>query len=379
MLNGGTIEWMGAAAGSGSRGFTVEPGGATLKASGQGVWTLAHSGNPAYDTITDSAVLNLDGAGSGVLGMDITGTGSLTKTDSGAWILAGSNSHTGATTVNQGNLQVLGSLAQGSAVTVSTAGALSGTGAIGGPITVNGTLAPGTNIIGSLTATNSMCLAGTATLRLSKSGANCFNDSVIGMSGINYGGALIVTNVGSSALSVGDTFRLFAASSYTGAFSGITLPGLSAGLAWSTSNLGVNGSITIVPTVWSQWQALHFTVAQLADPTISGYYAAPAGDGIPNQLKYALGLKAFTPSVLPIATDIETVSGNRYLRLTVTRSPAPSDVTVAVEVSGQLSADGWNSTDTVVEVDTPTTLVVRDNIPVGSTTKRFIRLKVTRP
>ena len=43
------------------------------------------------------------------------------------------------------------------------------------------------------------------------------------------------------------------------------------------------------------------------------------------------------------------------------------------------NADGWNSADTVVEINTPTTLVVRDNIPVGSASKRFIRLKVTRP
>jgi autotransporter-associated beta strand protein len=250
VVNGGTIEWTGASAGSGSRGFTIGPVGATLKASGLGLWTLSHSGTPAYDTITNNSGLILDGSGTAQLGMDITGTGSLTKTGSGTWILTGSNSHAGATTVSQGNLQLLGSLAPGSAVVVSVTGTLSGTGALGGPVTVNGILAPGTGSIGSLKVSNTLTLAGTVTMRISKSGSTLSNDSVLGMSAVSYGGALVVSNIGGSVLAEGDMFTLFTSGSYTGAFSSVTLPALTGNLIWDTSKLAVNGSIKVtVPVV----------------------------------------------------------------------------------------------------------------------------------
>lgn len=137
--------------------------------------------------------------------------------------------------------------------------------------------------------------------------------------------------------------------------------------------------ITILATPWGQWQALHFSTAQLGDPTISGDSAAPVGDDISNLIKYALGLDPWTSTVLPIVTEIETLNGNRYLRLTVTRKAKPADVTAEAEVTGDLSAGNWSAADTVIETDTPTTLVVRDGIPANSVTKRFIRLKVARP
>ena len=46
-------------------------------------------------------------------------------------------------------------------------------------------------------------------------------------------------------LAAGDTFVLFNASAYSGSFSAINLPTLDAGLAWNTSNLAVNGSISV--------------------------------------------------------------------------------------------------------------------------------------
>ena len=40
---------------------------------------------------------------------------------------------------------------------------------------------------------------------------------------------------------------------------------------------------------------------------------------------------------------------------------------------------GWSSNGLVVEHDTPTLLVVRDNVPVGPGSRRFMRVKVLRP
>ena len=41
---------------------------------------------------------------------------------------------------------------------------------------------------------------------------------------------------------------------------------------------------------FSEWQAAHFTTAELADPAISGPNADPDGDGRANLIEYAFGL-----------------------------------------------------------------------------------------
>lgn len=69
---------------------------------------------------------------------------SVTKSGTGKWVLSGTNSYTGATTVSQGTLLINGdnSAATG-AVTVDAAATLGGTGRVGGNTTLNGTLSPG--------------------------------------------------------------------------------------------------------------------------------------------------------------------------------------------------------------------------------------------
>ena len=70
------------------------------------------------------------------------------------------------------------------------------------------------------------------------------NDNIVGLSNVTYGGALQVTNL-SGTLTSGDSFTLFTASSYAGAFSSLSLPLLNPGLAW-TNKLLVDGSIAVV-------------------------------------------------------------------------------------------------------------------------------------
>ncbi len=110
--------------------------------------------------------------------------------------------------------------------------------------------------------------------------------------------------------------------------------------------------------------------------------ASPAGDGVPNLIKYALGLDPFTPATaaqLPFAS-IQPDGGTNYLTLTVNRAAQPSDVTYIVEVTSNLPGD-WVSgpPNTVTLTNTVTQLVVRDNTPVPAVTIRFIRLRVTNP
>lgn len=110
--------------------------------------------------------------------------------------------------------------------------------------------------------------------------------------------------------------------------------------------------------------------------------ASPAGDGVPNLIKYALGLNptnAAATAQLP-SGSIQTVGALQFLTLTVNRAAEPPDVTYIVEVSTNLQ-NGWVSgpLNTVTLTNLPTQLVVQDITPVPAATAQFIRLRVTNP
>jgi putative Ig domain-containing protein len=157
----------------------------------------------------------------------------------------------------------------------------------------------------------------------------------------------------------------------------------------SAINLGGTGSALLtlpVVTPYTTWQNSVFTAAQLADPTISGDSAEPAGDGIPNLLKYALNLNPFIvgESGLPVASIATTGSGN-YLTLTYTRVLSATDITYTVQVSTDLQ--NWNSgpgfTDPPVATGTSNGVTQLYNVqaaqPEGTEPEQFIRLQVTGP
>ncbi len=77
----------------------------------------------------------------------INGTGALTKEGIGTFTLSGANTYTGATTVSVGRLNVNGSTAAGSVVTVQDTATLGGTGLVAGTVNVQngGTVSPGTS------------------------------------------------------------------------------------------------------------------------------------------------------------------------------------------------------------------------------------------
>lgn len=109
--------------------------------------------------------------------------------------------------------------------------------------------------------------------------------------------------------------------------------------------------------------------------------ASPAGDGVPNLLKYALGLDPLTPAPaaqLP-SGGIASDGGQNYLTLTVDRSAVAPDVTYTVEVSGDLLNWFSGPGHTVTLADTATQLIVRDSTPAPAAKARFIRLHVTNP
>jgi autotransporter-associated beta strand protein len=196
---------------------------------------------------------------------NLTGAASLTKQGTGAFILAntGSNDFTGDTIINAGTLALSNSAAIANSTNINIASGatldvsanpggtfflsadqtLQGNGTVDGGLVVNpgATLSPGTSI-GALTITNSVTLGGLTVMELNK--LLHTNDVVRSFSTINYGGTLRLTNL-AGILSTTDTFRLFVASSYDGAFTNITPATTGTGLAWDTSQIAVNGTLRL--------------------------------------------------------------------------------------------------------------------------------------
>jgi hypothetical protein len=149
---------------------------------------------------------------------------------------------------------------------------LNGNGTIIGELTAGSgsVLAPGTSV-GKLILSNSPTLQGTTVMEIQKSGSALTNDQIQVAGPLTYGGSLVVTNIGTNALSVGDRYLLFNASSFAGSFSSITLPPLPSGLIW-TNKLAVDGSLEVtLPSVTLAIQQSN-NVLRLSWPTNASSY-----------------------------------------------------------------------------------------------------------
>jgi autotransporter-associated beta strand protein len=199
--------------------------------SGGGMQTLTFAG-PGNVEVTSVPISN----GSGTLALNLTG-GSLT--------LNTANTYGGATTVANGLLQVNGSVA--GSVVVGGGGRLGGPGAINGPVMVQsgGTLAPGGSL-STLTLGDALTLAAGSTTSVEIQHSPLTNDAVKVAGGLTEGGTLVVTNIGASALAAGDSFQLFSAAGYSGAFAEMVLPPLPGNLFWNTNTLNSSGILSVV-------------------------------------------------------------------------------------------------------------------------------------
>jgi autotransporter-associated beta strand protein len=192
----------------------------------------------------------------------IQGTGSLIVAGTGTAVLAASNTLTGQILVQSGKLTLLGAgslnaatkfdVSSGAQLDVSLAAfslktgqTLTGGGTVAGPVTVmsNAIFNPGTGSFGILTLTSNLTLQGSVQIRVSVDGGTTNNNRVTGANMINYGGSLVVSNIGLTALTAGKSFNLFSATSATGNFTNIG-PSPGPFLKWAFNP--TNGSLFVV-------------------------------------------------------------------------------------------------------------------------------------
>jgi len=128
---------------------------------------------------------------------------------------------------------------------VSSNATITGNGALIVQLQVHagGTVRPGASI-GKISLSTPPALAGTIDMELSKNGATLTNDLFQVTGTLTYSGTLTVTHLGPTALAVGDSFPLFNATAYAGAFTSLNLPPLAPPLFWK-NNMLVNGSLEV--------------------------------------------------------------------------------------------------------------------------------------
>jgi autotransporter-associated beta strand protein len=285
-------------------------------------------------TIRASRTLELTGAGdimiSGAISNGSTAALPVTKSGAGTLTLAGTNTHSGATTVTGGTLRADGTLA-GSAVSVASGATLTGIGRTG-PTTIEagGIISPAGEGTGTLT-TGSLVL---------HPGSFCHihlgsqSDRIQVSGSLTLGGTIDLRDTGSAIQGV------HVLMTHTGTLSGsaMLLPPTGFFAVLDISTPGVV-AVNLTADRYETWARSGFSAADLTNAAISGPLATPAGDGMTNLMKYALGL----PPKQPATEDIGLVREGQVWSMTYHRPARRSDLTYAVETTTSPGSQPWTS------------------------------------
>ncbi len=231
VLGGGaTLAYLGEGDSS-DRGFTIDDDdviGVRIDSSGTGALDLTNTAAPVFASAAP-ITLTLGGTNtaSNTLAAAIPDNGAsavtLVKDGGGTWVLSGSNTYTGTTTVSSGRLAVNGSLGN-TAVTVAGGGTLGGSGSIAGTVSVaNGaTLAPGNSIESLAAGATSFSSGSTFAYEVDSSVALAAGADLLTVAGnlsIASGTLLSFTDIASSPTAFADG-TVFALIDYAGTWDG---------------------------------------------------------------------------------------------------------------------------------------------------------------
>lgn len=321
------------------------------------------------------------GSANGLIASSFSFAGNITGTYGGAIVLGG--------TLTQGGLFVAGE-----PISFNINGTTVGTATtdLGGYATLAGVSLAGlhsgsTAAVGAVFATDGVYASCSATTGLTVMPAPLV---ITANNQIAIYGAAIPTLTGSiCGLVNGDTAAsltiqpILATSATTGSPAGTYLINVSGAVDSDYSITYASGTLTVLSPI-QVWRLECFGTTGNAG--IAANTAIPSNDGIPNLLKYALGLDPMTSgtSGLPMP-GIIAVGSDNYLILTYSQVIAATDIAYVVEVSGDLQTWSSGSTSTALVSATNNAdgvtqrVVIRDLAPMSSAAKRFIRLKVVAP
>jgi autotransporter-associated beta strand protein len=365
------------------------------------------------------------------------GNTALVKTGTGSLTLSGSCAYAGATSVNKGNLTVNGMISgSGTALTVASGASLGGTGSIAGTVTVNsggslllsstGNLAVNGNVTfgGGVTvspASSGLLATGTYTLLTytgSESGTPSF--TYVPPKGVNQSATFNTSTPGQIAVSIagpppaptGLTLtpgnsqvglswtasptatsylitRGTSSGSETVTVSGtdtsttFTDIGLTNGLTYyyvvtSSNSFGLGGASTEASAMpgqtFGQWIAAAFP--GVTSTNIIGMTAQPEGDGVPNLMKYFMGINPAASGPAPLTCALD---GQGDIVLYFRMSNALSGVSYSINRSTDLIS--WTSTGrqgTVVS-NMGTYSNMKVIVPMAANAQMYLELSVSSP
>ena len=328
------------------------------------------SGTIGYSNGTRTIAFVKAGTGTltmaGVMGYNMTVTAS-----AGTLVLSAANTYTGTTTINGGTLLVTGAL--GATATTVSSGTLGGTGTITGAVAVTGgALSPGNGGIGTLTVSSTVTFSsgGAADMQINKSDTTLTCDKLQGVTTLTLGGTLNITASG-DALTAGDSFTLFSATSRSGSFSAVNLPALSEGLVWNTSQLVTNGSISVKASNPLTSQTITFPavpVKAIGDADFSP--GATASSGL------AVNYASSDTSVAVIVGGLIHIAGEGTTTITASQ-PGNSTYAAAADVSQVLTVIGTKTGQSIAFTALPVKVVGDADFAPGATAASGLTVSYT--
>ncbi|HUI08405.1 MAG TPA: glycosyl hydrolase family 28 protein [Verrucomicrobiae bacterium] len=328
-------------------------------------------------TVTDASTVAFT-SGNNTLNGALSGSGALTLSLPSSTVLTlqgDSSSYDGSLVVsNNGTLLVNNATGSGTgtgALTVQSTATLGGNGSIGGPVTVDGTVAPGTSP-GTLTINNDLTVDSGAVLQYELGTSS----DLLSVSGnLTLGGTLNVADSGGFTHNM--AYTLF---SYGG---GLTYHGLTVNTTPNpafnyTVDVGTPGIVKLdVYTPFEQWQVQYF--GSTTNPAAGGDVDAD-GDGISNTNEFLAGTNPTNSR-----SGLRIISAVRQgANVVITWSTAGGRTNVVQAAAG--GVNGSYSTNNFLDIAGSTTIIpgsgdaTTNYIDVAGATNaptRFYRIRLT--